>query len=274
MELLTALVAAGSIAVSAANGPSEVSTICIDAATGKVLSSGNAAEVRPPASMVKMMLFLLVSEGVEAGEWSWEDPITASRHAEHMGGSQVYLRTGETYPLEHLMQAVAVASANDAAMAIAEGLWGSEDEYLERVNTRAASLGMVDTHFYSVHGLPPDKGTPFDRTTARDMALLARAVVRHSEVLNWTHVREFSFRSGQATEYSTNKLLWRIPECDGLKTGYIKAAGYCVTATAERDGRRVIAVVMGHDSFNGRFRLAQQLIEDGLRTTEQVVAGD
>ncbi len=274
MGLLTALVAAGTIAVSAANGPSEVSTICIDAATGKVLSSGNATVVRPPASMVKMMLFLLVTEGVEAREWSWEDPITASRHAEHMGGSQVFLRAGETYPLEHLMQAVAVASANDAAMAIAEGLWGNEDDYLEAVNARVASLGMVDTRFNSVHGLPPDDGVAPDRTTARDMALLARACVRHSKVLDWTQVREFSFRHGDATEYNTNKLLWRVPECDGLKTGYIRASGYCVTATAERNGRRVIAVVMGHESFNGRFRAAQEMLENALGKPANAYAGD
>lgn len=250
------------------------SHICVEASTGIVLSEQHADLVRAPASMVKLMMLLLVAEGLEAGSWREDTSVGTSGHAQHMGGTQVYIEAGETWPLDHLMQAIAVASANDAAMAVAEGLWGSEEAYLEAANRRAAALGMGNTEYHSVHGLPPDPGTPIDRTTARDMAILASECVKHPRVLVWTRAKEFEFRPGQALCYNTNKMLWRMPECDGLKTGYIRASGYCVTATAARGDTRLIAVVMGSPRFGARFDTAESLLEAGFGQVRRVkVAG-
>lgn len=249
--------------------PDQVSAFCIEAESGIVLFEHNADQVRPPASMIKLLMMLLVAEGLESGAWTLDTPITATRHAQNMGGTQVYLRAGEVQPLRSLMLAVAVASANDAAMAVAEGLWGSEAEYLDAANARAQELDMSKSVFRSVHGLPPDRGGLPDETTARDMAALGRECVRHSQVLEWTSTKAFMFRATDSPIRSTNRLLQQMSECDGLKTGYIHAAGFCVTATALRGDIRVVTVVMGHDDNRRRFQLAQQLMEDGLSAVKR-----
>lgn len=246
------------------NAPDGVSALCIEAESGLILYEKDAGVVRPPASMLKMMVMLLVSEGVEAGLWSLDNPIAVSARAQSMGGSQVYIKAGEVYPLAQLMRAVAVASANDAAVAVAEGLFGSVENCLARMNERARELGMLQTTFRSVNGLPPEPGQPFDETTAQDLAQLARRCVRDPLVMDWVGQREFVFKPGTAPKYNTNKLLWRVADCDGLKTGYIRAAGFCVTATAQRNGLRLISIVMGHQNKNARFQLAQDLLEVGF----------
>ena len=263
--------------VARAEDPAPISYICVEAESGQVIDEAFADLRRPPASMVKLMLMLVVCEGLDNGTWQPGTPITVSARAQFMGGSQVYLEKGQTWPLDHLMHAVAIGSANDAALAVAEGLFGTVEAYVQVMNKRAQELGMVDSVFHSPHGLPPDKGQEPDLTTARDMALLAREAAKHPRIFAWTSVREFEFKPGQAMLYNTNKLLWRMEECDGLKTGYINAAGYCLTATATRDGLRVITVIMGADSFNGRFQLAQQLLEHGLASLKHATllrAGD
>jgi D-alanyl-D-alanine carboxypeptidase (penicillin-binding protein 5/6) len=261
---LALFLAAMVLTVSAhAEEGSTISTICLDAETGYVLSEANADLPRPPASMVKMMLMYMVAEGLRDGTWSLETPMRASALAESMGGSQVYLEEGDVHPLGKMMQAVAVASANDAAYAVAENLWGSVEDYLAAMNLRAKQLGMLDSQFHSVHGLPPDDDEEFDRTTARDMAILARLCVREPIIMEWVRCKELTFKPG-AVKHNTNKLLWRMAGCDGLKTGYIRAAGFCITATAERDGIRLIAIVMGHDTKYGRFNLAQELMEQSF----------
>jgi D-alanyl-D-alanine carboxypeptidase (penicillin-binding protein 5/6) len=242
-----------------------VSVICVEASTGLVIHEAHADVKRPPASMVKLMQMLVVDEGLEAGSWTLETPVRVSPRAQAMGGTQVYLEAGETWPLGKLMQAVAVASANDAAMAVAQGLWGSEQAYLAFVNKRAAELGMKDTEWHSVHGLPPDPGEEFDQTTARDMATLARACVERPRIMDWVGIRELDFKAGGSTKFNTNKLLWRMENCDGLKTGYIRAAGFCIAATAQRNGVRLISVVMGSPSKYGRFNLAEEVMESGFR---------
>ncbi|MFP4501302.1 MAG: serine hydrolase [Candidatus Hydrogenedentota bacterium] len=254
----------------AADEPRAPSYICVEAETGLVLAASDADVRRAPASMVKMLIMLIVCEGVEAGTWTLDTPVPVSGHAQYMGGTQVYLEEGETWPLGQLLQAVCVASANDAAMAIAEGLFGSKLECLAAMNKRAAELGMLDSRFHSVHGLPPDPGDEIDVTTARDMALLARACVRVPRLMEWVRQKELRFKPGQAVYYNTNKLLWRMDDCDGLKTGYIRAAGHCITATAERNGVRLIAVVMGETSSNGRFDRAKTLLEDGFARVRRV----
>ena len=265
------------IAYSAAAERKPHSWISVEAETGMVLSESNADLVRPPASMIKLMQMLLVAEGIESGAWSLETLITASRKAQRMGGTQVYLAAGETCSVGLLMKAVSVSSANDAAMAIAEGLWGDEETYLARMNERARELGMMDTDFHSVHGLPPSRGEEPDRTTARDMALLGRACVANPQVLVWTNLRSYEFRAGEGKKYTTNKLLRRRDDMDGLKTGFISAAGFCITATLKKNDVRVISVVMGHENKTKRFELAERLLDEGvqlLRKERLVEKGD
>lgn len=251
-----------------------VSAICIEAQTGLVLAEQNADALRPPASMVKMMLMLLVGEGLRDGKWTLETPIAISEKAQAMGGSQIYLEANQSVPLGRIMLAVAVASANDAAMAVAEALWGSEEAYLKRMNERAAELGMTRSVFRSVHGLPPGKGKEPDETTARDMARLAQFCVRDPQILEWTSTKEAVLKDGAPAAYNTNKLLWKMDGCDGVKTGYIRDAGYCVTATAVRDGIRLIAVAMGLEANHARFEAAQSLLEQAFTevTKARVVA--
>jgi len=244
--------------------PDTVSVICIDAASSKVLYEEHADVQRPPASMIKLMMMLLVAEGLEKGDWTLDQTLTVSPHAQSMGGTQVYLAAGETWSLHKLVYALAVASANDAAMTIAEGLWGSEEAYLKRMNERAGELGMVNSKFNSVHGLPPSPGEEGDVTTARDMLLLAQQCIKHPRILEWTHCKQFQMRPEQNYFNNTNKLLWRMEDCDGLKTGYIRLSGYCITATAERNGHRLIAVVMGERNRYQRFNRAQALLEEGF----------
>lgn len=246
------------------------SSICIEADTGLVLSEYNADEQRPAASMVKMMLFLLVSEGLQDGRWALETPITVTEHAQSMGGSQVQLKAGEVFTLDQLMHAVAVASANDAATAVAEGLWGSTEEYLLQSNKRAQELGMIDSHFRSVNGLPPSAGQLPDQTTARDIVILAQWCVRHPRVMEWAGTKELAFRPGEHAKSNTNQLLSMVPGCDGLKTGFTRAAGWCVTATAARDGVRLLTVVMGGVSSSGRFRVAANNLEYGFASVRKV----
>ncbi len=234
-----------------------VSVLCMEVKRGLVLHAENERIKRPPASMIKLMLMLLVTEGYERNDWTSETMIGVSARAASMGGTQVYLNAGETWPLGHLMRAITVASANDAAMAVAEGLWGSEAAYLKVANEHAATLGMKDTVIHGVHGLPPDKGDPFDVTTAYDMALLARACTEKPTIMALVSQKEFQFRPEDTIKYNTNKLLWRMEDCDGMKTGFINAAGFCIAASAQRDGRRLICIVMGSTSKYGRFQLAE-----------------
>lgn len=254
-----------------------LSYLCVEAESGFVIAESNAGVRRPPASMVKLMLMLIVSEGLDKGTWQPDLPIGISAEAQSMWGSQVFLKEGEVWSLDHLMHAVSISSANDAAFAVAEGLFGTEAAYLAAINKRARELGMVDTVFNSPHGLPPDEGRELDMTTARDMALLGREAVKHPRIFAWAGAREFQFKPGAAVRSNTNKLLWRMEECDGLKTGYIKAAGYCLTATAVRGDLRVVTVVMGARTVNDRFRIAQELMENALSTMKRATllyAGD
>jgi D-alanyl-D-alanine carboxypeptidase (penicillin-binding protein 5/6) len=252
----------------------DISSICIEAGTGLVIMEENADKQRPPASMVKMIQLLLVSEGLKAGKWTLETPIKVSAKTQAMGGTGVQLKENEEFPLGKMMQAVAVCSANDAAMAVAEGLWGDEKTYLETANKRMLELDMRSTKFNSVHGLPPDPGEEPDVTTARDMARLAQFCVLDPLILQWTSQKEVTFRSTDAVQKNTNRLLEMMAGCDGLKTGFIRSAGFCVTATAMRDGVRLISVVMGSTSNRSRFVDTQTMLDTafGQVTKKRVVA--
>ena len=252
----------------------DVSSICIEAGTGLVIMEENADKQRPPASMVKMIQLLLVTEGLRVGKWTLETPIKVSAKTQAMGGTGVQLKENEEFPLGQMMQAVAVCSANDAAMAVAEGLWGDEKTYLETANKRALELDMRNTKFNSVHGLPPDPGEEPDVTTARDMARLAQFCVLDPTILGWTSQKELQFRPGDPVKKNTNRLLEIMVDCDGLKTGFIRSAGFCLTATAVRDGIRLISVVMGAPSNSNRFVESQKALDTafGQVTKKRVVA--
>ncbi len=246
------------------------SIFCIETTTGTVLHQENIDTVRPPASMLKLMMMLLISEGLDSGTLKPDQEITVTAQAQGMGGTQVFLKAGEQFTLERLAEALAVASANDASMAIAEGIWGSKAGCLKAMNDRARELGMNSTTYHSVHGLPPGPGESFDQTTARDHMLLAIECLKHPRIRDWVNTKTLEFRPGQAAKNNTNKLLWRMQDCDGMKTGYIRAAGFCITASAERDGVRLLCVVMGSPSKYGRFNLAEEIMEQGFQKMTRV----
>jgi D-alanyl-D-alanine carboxypeptidase (penicillin-binding protein 5/6) len=219
--------------------------ILVEARSGKVLEGENIHLKRAPASVVKLMLACLVMEKLAKGEAKLTDTITVTREASKMGGSQVYLKEGETFTLEEMMKAVMVASGNDAALAVAEHLAGTKDAFIKLMNEKAKALNMVDTQFHSVHGLPPSKGEPEDQSSCSDLAILARELVRYPKLLEWTSIKTEGFRNGQLIMNNHNKLLFRLPGVDGLKTGYYRETGFNVVATAVKNDLRFIVVVLG-----------------------------
>ncbi len=247
------------------------SVLLMEAQTGAVLFEKDIHKQRTPASMVKMMLMLIVMEKLHAGELHLSDTITATAHASKMGGSQVYLREGETFTLEEMMQAIAIASANDACVAVAEHISGTIEGFLALMNERAKALTMNDTHFETVHGLPPTDGNLGDLTSAHDLAILARELSRYPDVLTWSAMKESSLRDGKFILTNTNKLVYQFPGVDGLKTGFHAQAGFNVTATAQRNGLRMIAVVMGAPTSTVRFDEARRLLALGFNSYKKVV---
>ena len=247
------------------------SSILMEAATGAILFEKDIHKQRAPASMVKMMLMLIVMEKLRADELHLSDTITATAHASRMGGSQVYLREGETFTLEEMLKAIAIASANDACVAVTEHISGTVEGFLDLMNERAKALSMDDTHFATVHGLPPSNGDPSDLTSTHDMAILARELSKYPEILTWSAMKEDSLRQGKFILTNTNKLIYQFPGIDGLKTGFHAQAGFNVAATAQRDGLRMIAVVMGAPSSTTRFDEAKRLLAMGFNSYRRVV---
>jgi len=245
------------------------SAVVLDAETGDLLVAERAHDVHEPASMVKMMTELIVLEAVGRKELSLNDDVQVSGRASQIGGSQVYLKQGEVFKLEELLMALAVHSANDAATALAEHYAGSVEAFVDAMNERARTLGMTDTRFQSVHGLPPGKDQLPDLTSAYDMALLARELVKHPEALHWGSTAEAPFRNGEFTLHNPNRLIGKYRGLDGLKTGYHRGAGYCLTATAVQKERRLIAVVMGAPTDRQRGVEASRLLTFGFNLYQQ-----
>jgi len=238
--------------------------IAVDAESGLVLFDDNASVDIYPASTVKLMDLLIILEKVQRDELRLSDTVTVGAEAARMGGSQVYLGKGEQFTVDDLLYALMVESANDAAVALAVHVAGSEEAFVQQMNKRAAELGMKSTRFASPHGLPPGKGQIPDISTPYDLSLLARAVLKHPESLRYTGCREKVFRPGEQPllMHNHNHLLDTVEGCDGLKTGYFSAAGFSIVATALRDGRRLIAVVAGCTDPKTRDRTAQRLLTE------------
>jgi D-alanyl-D-alanine carboxypeptidase (penicillin-binding protein 5/6) len=220
--------------------------------------------------MLKMMTELLVLERVAEGDLAMSDSVTVSARASRMGGSQVYLAHNERFTVEELLAALAIHSANDAAVALAEHTAGSVEAFVDLMNYRAQELGMTGSEFHTVHGLPPGRGQQPDMTTARDMAILGRALLQHPEALAWSSVDTAPFRDGEFTLYNPNKLVGTFRGLDGLKTGYHAQAGYCVTATAVQKDLRLLSVVMGCPTDRSRATETTRLLSYGFSLFRQV----
>jgi D-alanyl-D-alanine carboxypeptidase (penicillin-binding protein 5/6) len=234
--------------------------ITVDAQTGDILFARNPHLQREPASMVKMMTELLVLEKIAAEQLALTDSVEVSGNSSRTGGSQVYLKEGERFTVDELLMALAIHSANDAAVALAEHVAGSTEGFVDLMNIRAQELGLSETVFRSPHGLPPGRGQLPDMSSAYDMAQLGRTLIQHPEAQRWGSTAEAPFRDGTFTLHSPNAMVGKFRGLEGIKTGYHKEAGYCVTASATRQGKRIIAVVMGASSNKSRAAEASRLL--------------
>jgi len=243
--------------------------IVVDADTGQVLFADNPDTKGYPASVLKMMDLLILLEKVSSGAMRLDEKITISAEVSNIGGSQVYLKENEVFTVDELLYALMVQSGNDAAAALAIRAAGSKEAFVALMNQRAAEIGMKSTEFHSIHGLPPAKDQLPDVTSARDMARLARELLTHPESLRYTSCKKYGFRENKFIMDNHNRLLFSFPGCDGLKTGWFRHAGYSVAATAKRDDKRVIAIVLGSASKKTRDRKAAELMNRGLALIPQ-----
>ena len=240
------------------------SAVLMEKETGTVLFAKNEHEKLEPASVTKIMTLLLTMEAIDGGTLRYEDTVTASPHACSMGGSQIWLKEGERLTVDEMLKAVCVVSANDCAVALAEHLAGSEEAFVERMNRRAAELGMNDTTFKNACGLPVEGHV----TSAYDIALMSRELMlRHPDIRRYTTVWMDTLRDGASSLVNTNKLVRFYDGTTGLKTGSTNAAGYCISATAERDGMELIAVILKGKTSPERFADAQTLLNYGFEST-------
>ena len=229
-------------------GSPYIGAITVDAASGRVLFEDHADAQGYPASVQKTMTLLVVLDKVQRGALKLDEMVPVTVEAADMGGSQVYLDPRESFPVEDLLYALMVQSANDAAVALAIYVGGSVAGFVDLMNQRAKAIGMTHTVFHSVHGLPPSQGSEPDLTTARDLALLGRELIlKYPQALKYTGTVKRGFRNGTFIMQNHDHLLTSYPGCDGLKTGYFKQAGYSIIATATRNNARVITVVLGAD---------------------------
>ena len=260
------LLAAFALCVSAAAAGPAVScpsALLMEKQTGTVLFAKDEHTPREPASVTKVMTLLLVMEAIDSGALSYDDVVTGSAHAAGMGGSQIWLKENEQMTVRDLLKAVCIVSGNDAAVALAEHLAGSEDAFVERMNARAQELGMNDTHFVNCTGLP----AAGHLTSACDIALMSRELIlHHPDIRQFTTVWMDSLRGGESMLVNTNKLIRFYDGATGLKTGSTGSAGYCLSATAEKNGMELIAVVLKGKTSDERFSDAKSLLNYGFST--------
>jgi serine-type D-Ala-D-Ala carboxypeptidase (penicillin-binding protein 5/6) len=250
--------------------PGYAAAVLMEAHNGQVLYSYQPHQLRSPASTQKLLLELVVMEQVAAGRCRLEDSVHVSARASHVGGSQVYLKEGEVFTIEELMEAVVIPSANDACLALAEHIAGSAEGFVDMMNAKALALGLQDTRCVNVHGLDDTPADSGNRTTAYDLAQIARALVSYPHVLRWSSTQSKPFRNGQFTLQATNHLLGKFEGLDGLKTGYTSRAGFCLVATAQRDSLRLISVVMGTPSIRARQQEVARMLSWGYSNYSRV----
>ena len=241
------------------------SAVLMELATGRVLYEKNAHEALAPASVTKVMTMLLIMEAVDSGCIGWTDTVTTSETAAAKGGSQIYLKAGETMAVTDMLKSIAVSSANDCACAMAEHIAGSESAFVDRMNARAAELGMEDTHFVNCTGLDDDPQAKQHVTSAYDIALMSRQLLLfHPKIKEFTTIWMDTVRDGAFGLANTNKLVRFYQGCTGLKTGFTSAAGYCLSASAQRNGMELVAVVLGAESSQDRFAACKQMLDYGF----------
>lgn len=238
------------------------SAILMDAKTGTVIYEQNADAALPPASVTKIMTLLLVMEAIDAGKISLSDMVTVSANAASMGGSQVYLKEGESMSVEEMLKCVVIASANDCAVALAEYVAGSEEGFVSAMNQRAAELQMLNTHFENTNGL--DDTATNHVTSARDIAIMSRELISHPKILEYSGIWMDTIRDGSFGLTNTNRLVRFYPGCTGLKTGSTSKAKFCISATAERDGLSLICVIMAAQTRDERNAAAAKLLDYGF----------
>ena len=241
------------------------SAVLMDLATGTVLYETNAHERLAPASVTKVMTLLLIMEAIDSGKISWQDTVTASEAAAAKGGSQVYLKVGETMSVEEMVKSITVSSANDCACAMAEYIAGSEAGFVEKMNAKAKELGMEDTYFVNCTGLDDEPSAAEHLTSAYDIALMSRELLlHHPDIKKFTTIWMDTVRNGSFGLANTNKLVRFYEGTTGLKTGYTSAAGHCLSASALRDGLELVAVVLHCPSSTDRFQSAKALLDYGF----------
>lgn len=245
------------------------SSLLMEFSTGEIIYENNSHEKLAPASVTKVMTMLLAMEAVDKGQVKLSDKATVSARAKSMGGSTMYLETGELRTLEELIKGVAIESANDAAVAIAEFISGSEEGFIQRMNERAKELGMKDTNFVNCTGF-------YDAnhyTSAYDVALMSRELLKHSKILDYTKIWMETISEGRQEPFTLvnrNKMIKSYPGCDGLKTGFINESKYCISSTAKRGDIRFISVIMGAPSWKERNEMAGKLLDYGFAKFESI----
>lgn len=245
--------------------PTAKSAILVDNLSGKVLYEKNADEKLAPASMTKLASMLIVMEAIDNGSLKFEDKVTISEEAANMGGSQVFLQAGEVYTVYDLLKSVAIASGNDAVVALAEKVGGSVGGFVDMINKRLKELGATNTNFVNPHGLDAEG----HYSTARDMSIIARELLKHEKILEFTSIYEEYLEKNDGSRIwlvNTNRLVRFYDGVDGLKTGFTTTAGYCLTATAKKDNFRLISVVMGEDTTENRSSDTVKLLNYGFNT--------
>ena len=241
------------------------SALLMDVATGTVLYEKNSHEALAPASVTKVMTMLLIMEAIDSGKIGWKDSVTASEAAAAKGGSQIYLKAGETMSVADMLKSIAVSSANDCACAMAEHIAGSESAFVDMMNARAKELGMENTHFVNCTGLDDSEEAKTHLTSAYDIALMSRELLKHhSDIKKYTTIWMDTVRDGTFGLSNTNKLVRFYSGATGLKTGFTSGAGYCLSASAQRDGMELIAVVMGCESSQDRFAACKSMLDYGF----------
>ena len=241
------------------------SAIMIESSTGKIIYEKNSHDKLPMASMTKMMTLLLVMENIENGKLKWDESVTASEYAASMGGSQIFLQPGEEMTVEDLVKGICIGSGNDASVAMAERIGGTEENFVKMMNKKAKDLGLKSTNFVNACGLDADN----HYSSAYDMAMIAKELVKHKKILNYTGTYEDYLRKDTNNSFwlvNTNKLVRYYSGVDGLKTGFTETAGYCITTTAKKNNMRLITVVMGEPSSSIRNKETTTMLDYGFNT--------